>query len=106
MRTHTRSLFLALAAFCLGLFWLTAVAEDKPSPADAPALTYLDEFAGKTVKDRETAARLMRSREANKPTVGAVAPAFKLKRLDRDGYVELKELHRDKPVVLLFGSFT
>src|ERR1051326_1540607 len=39
-------------------------------------------------------------------SVGAPAPEFSLPRLDDDTTVQLTALHRSKPVVLIFASFT
>lgn len=37
---------------------------------------------------------------------GDPAPDFSLAKLDKSGQVRLSELNRDKPVVLIFGSYT
>jgi hypothetical protein len=38
--------------------------------------------------------------------VGDLAPDLELERLDGSGRVRFSELHSDKPLVLLFGSYT
>ena len=38
--------------------------------------------------------------------VGDLAPDLELERLDGTGRVKFSQLHREKPLVLLFGSYT
>jgi len=38
--------------------------------------------------------------------VGDVAPDLELERLDGSGRVKFSQLHSDRPLVLLFGSYT
>ena len=38
--------------------------------------------------------------------VGDLAPDLELERLDGSGKVKFSQLHSDKPLVLLFGSYT
>ena len=38
--------------------------------------------------------------------VGDVAPDLELERLDGSGRVKFSQLHTDRPLVLLFGSYT
>lgn len=38
--------------------------------------------------------------------VGDLAPDLELERLDGSGKVRFSQLHRDKPLVLMFGSYT
>ena len=40
------------------------------------------------------------------PAEGSVAPEFELNRLDSRDTVALEEARRDRPVVLIFGSYT
>ena len=46
------------------------------------------------------------SARAGSLQVGDPAPDFELPRLYGDGKVKLSEEHREKPVVLVFGSYT
>jgi hypothetical protein len=45
-------------------------------------------------------------RETHAPAVGAEAPDFELQRLGSDERVRLSSFRHDKPVALIFGSFT
>jgi AhpC/TSA family len=47
----------------------------------------------------------MRAR-AGELNVGDAAPDFSLQRLHEDGRVQLSDLNRQQPVVLIFGSYT
>ena len=66
-----------------------------------------DEFAGKTVADREFGMAMQMKRKGNFPKVGEIAPDFELATLDGDGKtLRLSDYRGKKPVVLVFGSFT
>ncbi len=47
-------------------------------------------------------------KEADKlaPKVADAAPLFKLKSMDGNSETDLEKLHQEKPVVLIFGSYT
>lgn len=49
-----------------------------------------------------------RGREATGPSlvVGQTAPEFRLKSLDGESETSLSELRKNKPVILMFGSYT
>ena len=63
-----------------------------------------DQFSGKPITDKDMAHRLMTKRELNAPHAGEKAPGFRLKDINTGELVSLSSLHREKPVVLLFGS--
>ena len=65
-----------------------------------------DAFAGQTIRDRETAMKLIRARGQKVPQVGQVAPDFELKSPDGKQTVRLSSFRGGKPVVLIFGSHT
>ena len=46
------------------------------------------------------------SRRDDAPSLGTEAPAFKLKRMESEEFVELASFKGKKPVVLVFGSYT
>ena len=52
------------------------------------------------------ARRRARPRSDNAPKVGVDAPSFKLEMRKGDGQVELASFKGEKPVVLVFGSYT
>ena len=60
-------------------------------------------------KKKEDIRKLIKEHKARKdaaPTVGSVAPNFKLKTMDGEKSVELASFKGKKPVVLVFGSYT
>lgn len=65
-----------------------------------------DKHGGKTVKNPNFGTKMMKERFKNAPKVGDAAPGFTLEWASGQGEVTLKELHKDKPAVLVFGSFT
>lgn len=65
-----------------------------------------DESAGHTVTDQDSGMLLLRSRLSNHPKLGERAPDFELERADGKGTIRLSEYHTDRPVVLVFGSWT
>jgi hypothetical protein len=67
----------------------------RNAPADSP-LTLQDVLASPEYQDLMTA----------KVAEGDQAPDFELSRLDGDGTVRLSSLLEQRPVVLIFGSFT
>ncbi|MCB1232801.1 MAG: hypothetical protein KDN19_21330 [Verrucomicrobiae bacterium] len=73
-------------------------------PATSKNISH-DGYSGLTVRDKEMAFSMMKLRQQNAPRVGELAPNFKLFSLDRNREVELTELYREKPVVLLFSSW-
>lgn len=74
-------------------------------PADIIRPSYSDEFSGKTVVSMEQAIAVLNRRHRNAPLPGERAPAFILKEQGTDRDISLASLHKDKPVVLLFGSY-
>ncbi len=74
------------------------------SPTDWERLqTFID-----SVNPERRAALLgfIAQRETHAPAVGAEAPDFELPRLGSDERVRLSSFRHDKPVALIFGSFT
>ena len=66
-----------------------------------------DEYAGKLVADRDFGIGLQRHRKGNFPKLGEVAPDFELSLLGEEKKtLRLSDYKDDKPVVLIFGSFT
>ena len=88
----------------------------KQDPKDTPkrvekqdpsaAADCLDEFSGKTVKDRKTGMKLLMERSKKVPKVGTLAPDFTLKVRGSDKRVKLSSFRGKRPVVLVFGSYT
>lgn len=66
---------------------------------------HFDGFSGRTVRNREMASSMVKLRQPNAPRPGEVAPSFRLYSLTRNREVDLRALHRDKPVVLYFASW-
>ena len=66
-----------------------------------------DEYAGKLVANRDFGIGLQRHRKGNFPKLGEVAPDFELSLLGEEKKtLRLSDYRDDKPVVLIFGSFT
>lgn len=65
---------------------------------------FQDEFSGRTVENLDMASQLVYHRFFNAPGLGTKAPAFALVDNSTRETVLLKDLHREKPVVLFFGS--
>ena len=65
------------------------------APADSP-LTMQDVIASEEYRNLMTA----------KVAAGDEAPDFELPRLDGGASLRLSSLHREQPVVLIFGSYT
>lgn len=63
-----------------------------------------DAFCGLPVPDFETAIRMIRERRDNFPKVGEPAIPFSLPSARSGDTITLSELHKEKPVVLIFGS--
>lgn len=40
------------------------------------------------------------------PRLGEVAPAFSLQAIESEALISLPDLYKDRPVALIFGSFT
>ena len=59
-----------------------------------------------TIKNRDDATRWQRKYDAEAPKVGDMAPDFELRDASGDRPIRLSSVLRDKPVALIFGSFT
>ena len=62
-------------------------------------------LVGKTIADRDHAMRLVQAHSAWTPVEGAPAPDFTLPRLG-GGSLTLSELRAERPVAVIFGSYT
>ena len=65
-----------------------------------------DDLAGRTVESLADGMRVVKDRARNHPKLGEQAPDFEADLADGSGVLRLSELYREKPVVLVFGSFT
>jgi hypothetical protein len=65
-----------------------------------------DAFAGATIRDRDSALKLIQARGRSVPKVGQMAPDFELKTADGKQTVRLSSFRGQRPVVLIFGSHT
>jgi hypothetical protein len=62
--------------------------------------------AGMQPERRAVMLKFIAERETLAPEVGTEAPDFKLPRLDSGAQVQLSSLRGQKPVALIFGSYT
>ena len=60
----------------------------------------------KTIGDRSEATAWQERHDATAPKVGDPAPDFALRDADGENPVRLSEIVGDRPVALVFGSFT
>ena len=59
-----------------------------------------------TIKNRADATRWQRTFDAEAPKLGDMAPDFKLRDAKGEHPVRLSSFRGEKPVALIFGSFT
>ena len=59
-----------------------------------------------TIHDRSEAWAWQKKYDAGAPKVGQIAPDFELRDSDGEHPVRLSEFRGDRPVALVFGSFT
>jgi hypothetical protein len=59
-----------------------------------------------TIHNRKEARTWQKRFDAHAPRVGDMAPDFELRDVDGDSPVRLSEFRGQRPVALLFGSFT
>lgn len=97
-----KSILPAAVAGFLVFFSSCQRSEEKPTENIPPPEP--DAFCGLPVPDFETAIRMIRERRDNFPKVGEAAVPFSLPSAKSQGKIALSELHREKPVVLIFGS--
>ena len=95
-------LFVA-AALGAGFALSIGMAEAEPDPNAAPFDQ--GEYSGKTVITFDAGYQMIQSRFYNAPTRGSVAPPLTLFDPALGAEVELRDIIRERPVVLLFGSF-
>jgi hypothetical protein len=65
--------------------------------------TYIDSL---NPERRMAMMQFIAQREIHAPAIGTEAPDFELPRLGSDERVRLSSFRNDKPVALIFGSFT
>jgi len=59
-----------------------------------------------TIKSRNEATSWQKKYDAQAPKVGQMAPDFELSDSNEENSVRLSDLRGQKPVALIFGSFT
>ena len=59
-----------------------------------------------TVKNRQEATSWQKKYDADAPKVGDLAPDFELRDSDGENPVRISDFRGQKPVALIFGSFT
>jgi len=59
-----------------------------------------------TIKNRQEATAWQHKYDAGAPRVGDPAPDFELRDIQGEDPIRLSNFRGDKPVVLIFGSFT
>ena len=100
---RVRSFLFGAAALGAGFALSIGMAEAEPDPNAAPFDQ--DEYSGKTVMTFDAGSQMILSRFYNAPTRGSVAPPLTLFDPALGAEVELRDIIRERPVVLLFGSF-
>jgi hypothetical protein len=74
------------------------------SPTDLQRMQ--DFMASMAPEQRAAMMQFIAQRETHAPAVGDEAPDFELPRLDSNERVRLSSFRHQKPVALIFGSFT
>jgi hypothetical protein len=59
-----------------------------------------------TIKDRQEASAWQKEFDKLAPKVGDAAPDFELRDIRRENPIRLSDFQGQKPVALIFGSFT
>jgi peroxiredoxin len=59
-----------------------------------------------TIKNRQEATAWQKEYDLDAPKVGAAAPDFELRDIQGENPIRLSDFQGQKPVVLIFGSFT
>ena len=59
-----------------------------------------------TIKNRSAATGWQKKHDVNAPKVGETAPDFSLRDANGQNPVRLSDFRQQKPVALIFGSFT
>ncbi len=59
-----------------------------------------------TLKNRKIATAWQKKHDSNAPRVGEIAPDFELRDVNGENPVHLSDFRGQKPVALVFGSFT
>ena len=59
-----------------------------------------------TIKNRNEGTTWQKKYDANAPKVGDLAPDFELRDSDGENPVRISDFRGQKPVALIFGSFT
>ena len=61
---------------------------------------------GETLKTRKEATSWQKKFDSRAPRVGDIAPDFELRNVNGEYPVRLSDFRGDKPVALIFGSYT
>ncbi len=88
-------------AFALGI-----LLQSLPLGAEEKAPYFQDQYSGRSISNMDMAADLVIARFYNAPCYDTIAPAFALVDLETEQTVFLKHLHQERPVVLLFASWS
>lgn len=82
-------------------------AEEKQTIAgiERREISSQDQYSGKTVVSKTMAYAMMKHRILNAPKVGEVAPDFSLQTTAGEKTLNLTDLPKEKPVVLIFSSW-
>ncbi|OQY30912.1 MAG: hypothetical protein B6243_09385 [Anaerolineaceae bacterium 4572_5.2] len=59
-----------------------------------------------TLKNRQAATAWQKRYDAKAPKLGEIAPDFELRDINGENPVSLSDFRGEKPVALVFGSFT
>ena len=59
-----------------------------------------------TIKNRQEASFWQKKYDADAPRIGDPAPDFELRDISGNNPIQLSSFQEEKPVVLIFGSFT
>lgn len=105
LRTPTRS-WLRVACCLLPVALSAGCATPKSDSAPDPAARMIAEIDASPPDKRPPSWELTKARMARRPPAfGELAPDFTLPLLDGDT-ITRSQCHKDKPLVLIFGSFT
>lgn len=97
--------FALLGSFCAaGLIAFSDETDDAENGKEEPAPFDQDEYSGRTLETFGDRYEMVKSRFFNAPRYGSKAPPFTLEDLQTGEKLRLRDLHQDRPVVLLFGS--
>ena len=95
---------LPVCLFSIAIHW-GAIGHGQDGLKTKPVLDQ-DKFSGKTVATSDMAWSMVALRKTNAPAVGELAPDFAVRKLDGSEEVRLRDLHREKPLVLILSSWS